>query len=326
MAHLRNFRCSGTIARSSGAAVAALKARAAAWEVPLIETPDRLSLMVWGSELRLSLQPDALSIDLFAPERRLLGNLRDSATELFAEIGLAVQWDHVDDIGGLAPGLALMRVTAITPVSPNFIRVRLTGAEAARFASGGLHFRLLLPPAGRIPVWPRVAETGRTVWPVGQDALHRPVYTVVAQAEDWLDFDIFRHSDSPTCDWIATGPLGQTVGVLGPGGGWCPDTEQLLLFGDETALPAIVRMLSLARGKVQATLRCDPQDLGGLADDPRISLCKDLLDALNRQKDMAKNSYVWFAGDADAARDTRSILIGLGIPKQRFTAAAYWSR
>ena len=121
------------------------------------------------------------------------------------------------------------------------------------------------------------AANGRTRWPEGADALHRPVYTVAAQQDDWLDFDIFRHDGSPTCDWAEAARPGDTVGVIGPGGGWCPEAPRLWLFGDETALPAIARMLDLARGEVRAHLRCAPEDPGPLADDPRVTACPDLL-------------------------------------------------
>lgn len=191
MSHLRTHRNSGTIPMASGAAAAALKARAAAWEVPLVETPDALSLFVWGCELRLVPGGDEVRVELTAPEARLIGSLQDSATELFTEAGLDVRWDRVD-AGALAPGLSLMRVESVTQRSPGFIRVRLSGPDAGRFGIGSLHFRLLLPPAGREAVWPRVGASGRTEWPTGADALHRPVYTVAGHGHEWLDFSTLR--------------------------------------------------------------------------------------------------------------------------------------
>ena len=80
MSHLRSFHGTGLIPRASGAAVAALKARAAMWDAPLVEDEAGLSMLIWGSELRLTRQADALRIDLLAPEGRLVGILRDSAT------------------------------------------------------------------------------------------------------------------------------------------------------------------------------------------------------------------------------------------------------
>lgn len=323
MSHLRSFRSAGVIRQSSGAAAAALKTRAALWDVQLIESPGRLSLLVWDCELRLTSQPGSLRVDLTGPEQRLVGNLRESASEMFAEVGLSVEWDHVD-VGALAPGLSLMRVASVRQTTPGFLRVRLTGPEAGRFGSGSLHFRLLLPPRDRQAVWPRVTESGRTAWPEGPDALHRPVYTVAAQQDDWVEFDVFRHADSPTCVWAEGDPVGQEVGIVGPGGGWCPEAERLCLFGDETALPAIARMLALARGQVQAVVRCPAEDLGALGADSRVARCEDLLTALKGHKAVTGDDFIWLAAGADEARAARTHLLKLGRSKKSFSAAAYW--
>ena len=322
MSLLRSHRNSGTIPRASGAAAAALKARAAAWEVPLVETPEALSLFVWGCELRLVPGGDDMRVELSAPEARLIGTLQDSATELFAEAGLEIAWDRVD-AGALAPGLSLMRVRSVTQRSPGFVRVRLSGPDAARFATGSLHFRLLLPPRGRAAVWPRIGVSGRTEWPEGADALHRPVYTVADQGNDWLDFDIFRHAGSPTCDWALSGPEGAEVGIVGPGGGWCPEADRLHLFGDETALPAIARMLDLAEGELTAHVRACYSDLGPMAADPRVTRCDDMLAAL-AAADLGPGAFVWFAAEAGQARQARQHLLARGMDRKAFTAAAYW--
>lgn len=322
MSHLRSHRNFGIIPRASGAAAAALKARAAAWEVPLVETPEACSLFIWGCELRLIPDRDDVRIELSAPEQRLIGTLQDSATDLFAEAGLDVRWDRVDT-GALAPGLSLMRVAVVTRRSPGFARVRLVGPDASRFGIGSLHFRLLLPPAGRAPVWPRVGATGRTEWPGGADALHRPVYTVADQAGDWLDFDVFRHDGSPTCDWVGSDPRGTEVGIIGPGGGWCPEADRLYLFGDETALPAIARMLELTAGEATAHIRADYRDLGPLAADPRVTRCDDLMAAL-ADADPGPGAYVWFAAESGQARQARQHLLARGIDRKAFMVAAYW--
>lgn len=326
MSLMSSHRRIGTIPRASGAAAAALRARASAWDAPLTETSGVLSLFVWGCEVRLTAETDSARVELLAPELRLIGNLQDSASEIFAEAGLDVAWDHVDE-GALAPGLSLMRVTDVWRPTSNFLRVRLTGLDAARFGQDSLHFRLLLPPAGRLPVWPRVGTTGRTIWPEGADALHRPVYTVAAQSNDWIDFDIFRHNGSPTCDWAETVSPDTEVAIIGPGGGWCPQTSSLTLFGDQTALPAIRRILDLAKvmvsGSVQAVVKASAADLGAMADDPRVTRSDDLVDALTKC-DLPQDAYVWFAGYAPDARAARKHLLDRGIAKRNFMAAAYW--
>ncbi|QFQ88787.1 siderophore-interacting protein [Paracoccus kondratievae] len=323
---VRPHRSTGILSSASGAALAILRARATEWEVELAETPGGLTMHVWGSSLTLIPDGSAVRIELSAPEARLIGVLQDSATELFESHGLGIHWDNVD-VGALTPGLALMRVVGVTPRTPRFVRVRLQGEQAARFGQGSLHFRLLIPPQGRPPQWPRVAANGRTVWPEGADALHRPVYTVADQAADWVDFDIFRHADSPTCDWACQVRPGDQAGIIGPGGGWCPEAATLRLFGDETALPAIARMLALTRGDVRAWLRCAPEDLGDLANDPRVSRCDDLLAALDGANlGTGEDRHVWFAGHAQAARQARQSLVQAGLTRRQFTAAAYWGQ
>ncbi|WP_062563134.1 siderophore-interacting protein [Paracoccus aminovorans] len=321
---IRPYRSIGTLGPASGAVAAALKARAAAWELELVETPDSLTLLVWGCAMTLFTDGHGARLELDAPEKRLIGTLQDTAATLLDELGVTVDWDRVD-AGALAPGLALMRVVSVASRTPGFIRVRLAGEEAGRFGTGALHFRLLLPPEGRAPQWPRVAPNGRTVWPEGADAPHRAVYTTAAQQDDWLEFDIFRHAGSPTCDWADRARPGDPVGIIGPGGGGIPNAARLWLFGDETALPAIARILTEAPGRVSASLCCRPEDMGALAQDPRVTRCDDLLAALDAA-DLAgaPDRHIWFAGPAEAARAARQRLLARACDKREFIAAAYW--
>lgn len=332
---IRPYRSIGTLGSASGAVAAALKARAAEWELELIEADGSLTLLLWGCTLTLLSDGDGARLELRAPEQRLIGILQDSATTLLDELGVAISWDRVA-VGALAPGLSLMRVERVWARTPGFVRVRLSGEDAARLGPGAaLHFRLLLPPIGRVPQWPRVAANGRTVWPEGADAPHRAVYTTAAQADDWLEFDIFRHAGSPTCDWADRARPGDPVGVIGPGGGGVPDAARVWLFGDETALPAIARILAEAPGEVRAHLCCRPEDMAELAHDPRVSRCDDLLAALDAadlgEASVSKASmgeapdrHILFAGPAEAARAARQRLIARGCAKRDFTAAAYW--
>lgn len=323
MSALGEHRTAGEIRLGAGASVAALRARAVEWDLAVSEGDGLMTVQLWGGEITLGLTPQGARLVIRAPEKRLVQTIRDAVVEVLSADGVEIAWDHVET-GALAPGLSLVRVVSVSDRSPGFLRVRVAGPDVARFAHGGLHFRLLLPPAGRAAVWPRIAANGRTQWPEGADALHRPVYTTVAQAEDWMEFDIFRHTGSPTCDWAEARPIGQEVGIMGPGGGWCPEAARLALFGDETALPAIMRMLALSKGQVTAHLRVAPEDLGDLAGDTRVSLVPDLLAALEAA-DLAPGTQVWFAGHENEARAARVFLTEKGWGKRDFTAAAYWS-
>ncbi len=176
---------------------------------------EQTSFSIWNSTaIFRRLDSERVAVELESVERRLLLTLQSSLAELFEDGGFGIDWEEVSE-GALAPGLSLMQVVSTTRQSPGFTRVRLQGDEAARFGVGSLHFRLLLPEHPDAPEWPRISSSGRTVWP--EQKIHKSVYTVIAQADDWLDFDIFHHAGSPTCDWVEANPVGQTVGIIGPG-------------------------------------------------------------------------------------------------------------
>ena len=81
----RSHRSRGRIAHRSGAAAVALKARAAAWDLPLVETDEGLCLFLWNCELRLTPEGAGLRIDLAAPDQRMLAR---SARRMLRDRGL----------------------------------------------------------------------------------------------------------------------------------------------------------------------------------------------------------------------------------------------
>ena len=322
------FHAEGRVSRLSAAIFDDLRRQIVDWELPMVEEPGRLRVELWGGLVLLtrdepSTEAQTGVVELRAGEDSLLRSMQDAMAEMLISRGAEIAWAHVAE-GARAPGLALMRVESLTARGAGYVRVRISGPEATRFAAGGLHFRLLLPPQGREPVWPSIGKTGRVEWPSGEDAIHRPVYTTVAQDADWLEFDVFRHANSPTCAWIDRAPLGEAVGIVGPGGGMRPDGDPLVVFADETAIPALSRFLTLPGGEVQAYVRADPRDLGDLADDPRVRRAPDLLEALAKASPPAESGRVWLAADAETARKARKLLTDKGLAKTQFSALAYW--
>src|SRR5690606_36373167 len=138
-------------------------------------------------------------------------------------------------------------VVSSSRIAPHLHRVRFAGVDLERFAHGGLHIRLLLPPEGRSPVWPSLGADGLLAWPSGEDALTVRVYTIRAidAVAGWIDVDFVLHpgSDSPAALFAQNAVAGDVIGMIGPGGGHIPEAENLLLLGDDTALPAIARIL-----------------------------------------------------------------------------------
>lgn len=82
-------------------------------------------------------------------------------------------------------------------------------------------------------------------WPENRAAPHRAVYTLVEvpPEEGWFSVDLFEHPGGVATGWASIASPGDVVGIMGPAGGAAPPGERLILAGDETALPAIRRIL-----------------------------------------------------------------------------------
>ena len=152
----------------------------------------------------------------------------------------------------LSDAFRLAEVVSIEQPFPSFFRVTMRAPDMQRYTEGGMHFRLLLPPKGRTPVWPYIDETGRARFPSGDDQLHNPVYTFVSidVPTGHFTFDVYIHEGGRITEWMRAAKSGDTIGINGPGGGAVPVADQIIMAGDETALPAIRRILAEAAPEV----------------------------------------------------------------------------
>lgn len=256
----------------------------------------------------------------------------------------AFAWSGAAPAPRVIPFFREMRVVGARQVTPRMRRVTLEGGEVGGFeADAGLHVRLLIPPAGREPVWPTPAPDGRTLWPKGADELVRRVYTVrrVDRAAGTIDIDMVLHEDAPGAGWAASARPGQRVGVMGPGGGLPPEVDWHVLAGDETALPVIARIaegLPAGRkvvaiievadaGEEQPIATRADLDLRWLHRDGAPAGTTDLLERALR--DMAwpgeGRGHVLVGCEHRAARSIRGWLTGeRGMAKKDAHVAAYW--
>lgn len=161
--------------------------------------------------------------------------------------GLALRWPGAEDAGRPPANFTLARLVSTRRIGADFWRVRLAAPGLHRFAGDdSLHFRLVLPrPGDPAPDWPVLGGNGQLVWPRGDKALHRPVYTTRAIDADagWLELDIFDHAGGRAIAWARGAAPGAAAGLLGPSGGGIPQAARLLLAGDETAYPALARII-----------------------------------------------------------------------------------
>ncbi|MFD1333247.1 DUF2218 domain-containing protein, partial [Methylopila musalis] len=226
---------------------------------------------------RFEAEPDALRIVAEAEDADLL-------FELQAEIE-----EHVEEFAGRAalplawsgdaaprperpPNVRLATVVGARRLSPGFRRVTLACPRPLRFTSpNDLHVKLLAPPKGHAPEWPTFGPDGGFRWPSGPGRPEVRKYTVRSfdLAAGTLDLDFALHDDAgPGARWGAEAQPGDVVGLVGPGGRAAKAADWLLLAGDETALPAIARILETAapqtRGVAVIEL-ADPADRQAIA-------------------------------------------------------------
>lgn len=162
------------------------------------------------------------------------------------EVARNLRWSDTDTVGGLPPNFHFVTVHSVRKIGTSFLRLRLQAKDFTSFADDAIHFRFVLPPEGLQDIeWPHVAPNGATIWPKGDKAVHKPVYTsrwVDAKA-GLMDVDIFIHQGGRLSNWAATVTPGVRIGVIGPGGGGVVEATSVHFFGDETAFPAISRLI-----------------------------------------------------------------------------------
>lgn len=283
-----------------------------------------VSLSDYG-EVRFTPAPNQIRVDISSANFEHLYMLKEgieshlTAFEPYLEAPIAWQGDV--HRGKHPLHFRELSIVKQTRLSPLFIRLHCEG-DLARYTKDGLHFRLALPPDGRAPVWPSVDENGKTIWPKGEDALHLPVYTFRQVDADQMSFDIYLHGNGQTCLW-AEAAVGKPMGILGPGGGWAPDADQVLFIGDHTALPAIARMLEMRSNRTdRVILAAQSGDYPDL-DDKDVSYVDDVLEALKGESDLP---YVWFAGEKAQARAAKEWLKARGHSAKQMQVTAYWDK
>lgn len=249
---------------------------------------------------------------------------------------------------GPLPFFREMRVVGARDITPRMRRVTLAGADLARFASGGLHIRLLFPPQGLAsPSWPTLGEDGRIVWPTGAAKLTGRIYTIrsldIARGEIDIDFVIHEGDAYPGAGFALKARPGDIVGITGPGGGDTPPADWYLLAGDETALPAIARILEDLPSSAQAVVRIEVPDAA--EEQPLTSAANVDLAWLHRGQVEAgtttllenavrgiaipgdRRVFAWACGEHKTFRAIRKYLRAeRGLARKQHMAAAFWRR
>lgn len=300
----------------------------------------RASLAVAGN--RLCMEVEAADATALAIVKM---GLAEQIATLAGGVPPTFAWSDSAAAPALLPYFHALTVARSEIVTPKMRRVVVSG-DVARLASAGLHVRVLIPPKDRAPEWPMMAADGRVLWPEGAAALTPRVYTLrhLDLLRGEASIDVVQHAGAatPGSDWARNVRPGDRVGLLGPGGAGPDAADHLLLAGDETALPAIARVLAELPATTRATVRveiADPDeqqplptaaalDLQWLNRDGApagtTSLLADAVRAVEWPRDRT-SAFAWIGCEQSTARALRRHLNGAGgLAKSKMSVAAYW--
>ncbi|MFJ4472404.1 siderophore-interacting protein [Streptomyces sp. NPDC089424] len=260
-----------------------------------------------------------------------------------------------------------LQVVRTRRLGPSLVRVTFAGGDLRHFFSDGRDqsLSLFLPHPGQPePVVP--VELGDGWWQGWRDlpddvrAVMRS-YTLRAlrRDPDEIDIDFVLHTPAgPASHWASRATAGDRVLLLGPAVADNrairfrppPDTDLVVVWGDETALPAVAAVLESLPAGLPARVWLEVHDAGTVQDlateadaevtwlvrearGPKAAPGADggapaplALDPLRAaQLPPGERPYVWIAGESSCVKQLRRHFVGeRGIDRRRVTFVGYW--
>ncbi len=253
------------------------------------------------------------------------------------------------------------RVLATKQVSPHFVRVTVGGPELSSFTPLGFDqwFRLFLPAPGqtelRLPTvtsklwyaqWLAMTKATKPVVRNYSVRAHRPAATAQFGDTPEIDIDFVCHGTGdhagPASTWAQAVSTGDDLAVFDEGLIYHPDpaARQVLLVGDESALPAIAGILESSpadlRGEVfvEVPHADDAQEFRTpegvrvhwlVRTDPHERPGRLALEAVRSADLAATPEYAFVAGESELATSVRRHLVGdRGMPKPEVAFTGFW--
>lgn len=298
----------------------------------------------------LEISEAVLKVRLESPDLAGLELLREFIISHVAEFSEgeapAVTWRGNVSAAPRLANFREVRLKSFVDLTPRMRRLTFTG-DVARFGcEDEIHVRLYIPPEGvSEPEWPRPAEDGGIVWPSDEKRPEVRYYTVrrVDAEAGEIDVDVLLHDDcGPGSAFARAAKPGAICGMAGPVGRVAPAAPWTLLAGDETALPAIARMLEGMPDEARGLALIEVDDAAdelpihapeGVAlrwlhrkgEDAR----RPLVEAIRAAEIPAGSSdpYVWVACEHGDAKEIRSHLrTDRGLARTRHQVVGYWER
>lgn len=254
----------------------------------------------------------------------------------------AVAWSTV---------LRELHVVRLADISPAMRRVTLTGQQLAGFeVDGGSlpefrsegfddHVKLLVPVEGsERPPLP-VQGPDRLEWgaaggrPIAKDYTPRRYDPRTLE----LDLDFVRHGTGFAAGWAERVRPGDPAWIVGPSRSLLlpADHDWMLIAGDETALPAIGRLLDEWpdgwRAQVVVELT-DAQNRQELAPPPGVEIVWTVgpeawIQAVKSLHWWAGVAFCWVAGETGTIRQVRDFLKNdREVPRDCLDVTGYWRR
>lgn len=252
-----------------------------------------------------------------------------------------------------------LQVDRTRRLGPSLVRVTFTGEDLKGFAAGGRDqsLSLFLPHPGQdAPVLPPLDNPDMyailgayRAMPHEERAVMRS-YTVREQRTEpvaEVDIDFAVHEDGgPACRWAQHAKPGDRVVVLGPAVAentgvrfqLPEDADSVLIWGDETALPAVSAILEWLPAETRAHVYLevpysgDRMELATEADATITWLVREegapsAVAAVADAELPGEAPYVWIAGESGAVKALRRHFVReRGLDKRRVTFVGYWRK
>lgn len=258
-----------------------------------------------------------------------------------------IEWDGDGATIIRPPNFQILEVLNCKNITPHMRRISFKAENIERFVSmDALHLNILVQhPERNEPQWPSVGLNGLIHW---EDPQTRPAfrkYTIrsLDSSTGIMEIDFVLHADAGPGSALATQiNIGDQVGVMGPGGGGLIEADWYLFAGDETALPAIARMLEhlpqVARGfalievadeaEIQPLTTSSAVEARWLLRHGQAAGTTSLLADAIRDiilPDDGSSLYVWAGCEFEAFRTIRSHLrTKCGLKKHEHLVVSYW--
>ncbi|MFE5936789.1 siderophore-interacting protein [Streptomyces sp. NPDC056470] len=252
-----------------------------------------------------------------------------------------------------------LQVDRTRRLGPSLVRVTFTGEDLKSFASGGRDqsLSLFLPhPGQEAPVLPPLDDPDMYAilgaWramPDDERAVMRS-YTVREQRTEprnEVDIDFALHEDGgPACRWAQQAKPGDRVVVLGPATAantavrfqLPDDADSVLIWADETALPAASAILEWLPAETRAHVYLevpysgDRMELATQADATVTWLIREegapsAVEAVRAAELPGEAPYVWIAGESGSVKELRRHFVReRELDRRRVAFVGYWRK